>query len=474
MSLGFICRAVHGPCCCAQNLFQAKRHTACASCTSTSLLLCAVHISGNRIVNISLGGDISYLGVKVLNFGDAVISPGVIDVHAHLNEPGREDWEGISTGTAAAAVGGITTLTDMPLNSFPATTNTQLLKKKQQLAEEKAHVGVSHWAGLIPGNAADHEELASLLAAGAMGFKSFMCPSGINDFPNVDAKAIAAALPFLKKAGVPFFVHAELVSDIPKPQGPPNEYPTFLASRPPLFEREAVRLLIELLDKDITPASPGFSVHIAHLSDAGCLPMIKEAKKRHPITVETCAHYLAFSEEEVPINGTLFKCMPPLRSRANQQELLNAVLDGTISLVSSDHSPAPPNMKQLDTGNFLAAWGGISGLQYLLPATWTPLQKAGADPVHLAHVLSEQPAKLLGMTKKGRISTGYEADLTVWVPEADADTSSGGNMHQHKASPYTGAQLKGKVIATIANGNLVSLYSALPQQPCGSAIKRSL
>eukprot|EP00967_Tisochrysis_lutea_P111957 scaffold176407_cov20-Tisochrysis_lutea.AAC.1 len=202
--------AMHGPCCCAQNLFQAKRHTACASCTSTSLLLCAVHISGNRIVNISLGGDISYLGVKVLNFGDAVISPGVIDVHAHLNEPGREDWEegeagplrlsllqayvclafgasqpqavnlgfwrgpfatyeftigatsdsadvGISTGTAAAAVGGITTLTDMPLNSFPATTNTQLLKKKQQLAEmlaagqasneEKAHVGVSHWAG---------------------------------------------------------------------------------------------------------------------------------------------------------------------------------------------------------------------------------------------------------------------------------------------------------------------------------------
>ncbi|GAX85441.1 hypothetical protein CEUSTIGMA_g12857.t1, partial [Chlamydomonas eustigma] len=336
----------------------------------------AIHISGGKIIKVS--SSTAMHGPEVIDFKDSVIMPGVIDVHAHLNEPGREDWEGLTTGTAAAAAGGVTTLVDMPLNSFPVTTVRSRLEEKQMLAEKKSLVNVAHWAGLTPDNAADHQVLADLVAAGALGFKSFMSPSGIDDFPNVGAADIAAALPFLKSAGVPYFVHAEFVTEVPLSEGLPTSYETYLSSRPPKFEQDAIELLIKLLDEDNTTAAPGFVLHIAHLSDSGCLPLIKAAVDRGlPVSVETCAHYLSFSSHHIADGQTLFKCAPPIRDEPNRKALLSAVLDGRISVVTSDHSPAPPSLKQLDTGDFIKAWGGISGLQYLLPATWTALKAEG-------------------------------------------------------------------------------------------------
>uniref|UniRef100_A0A7S0S525 allantoinase n=1 Tax=Chlamydomonas leiostraca TaxID=1034604 RepID=A0A7S0S525_9CHLO len=430
----------------------------------------ALHIEGGKIVSITYDTDIS--GPTVLSFKTGVISPGVIDVHAHLNEPGREEWEGISTGTLAAAVGGVTTVVDMPLNSDPVTTVLPRLQDKQIAAKRKAHTHVGYWGGIVPDNAARHDVLGALVKGGALGFKSFMCHSGINDFPNVEAKDIAAALPFLKRTGVPFYVHAEVVSPVAGAgEGNPRVYETYMNTRPPKFEQDAIRLLVELLDNDTTPAAPGFSVHIAHLADAGCLPIIKEAQARHPITVETCAHYLTFNKDMVPDGETQYKCAPPIRGPENQGALAAAVVSGDIALVSSDHSPAPPDMKQLDTGNFLKAWGGISGIQYLLPATWSALQPRGVGLAQLAAILSERPAALAGLAgRKGRLAVGYDADIVVWEPEHAANTSVSANQHRHKISPYTNLPLQGKTIATVVQGHFVHLLGSLTKQPCGGPI----
>ncbi|KAG2443328.1 hypothetical protein HYH02_009394 [Chlamydomonas schloesseri] len=427
----------------------------------------AVFIEGNKIVAVSENTSVD--SPHTLNFKDAVVAPGVIDVHIHLNEPGRVEWEGIWNGTRAAVMGGVTTVIDMPLNSNPVTTDVVQLEAKKRAAKVKAWTNVGFWAGLVPENAANHTLLGQLVEAGALGFKSFMCNSGINDFGNVGGDDIAAALPFLKSRGVPFFVHAEVVSSVDSdPAADPTAYATYMATRPPKFEQDAIRLLIEKLDADTTPAAPGFRVHIAHLADSGSLAMIKEAQARHPLTVETCAHYLTFSAEGIPNGKTQYKCAPPLRDAANRAALIAAVASGAIDLVSSDHSPAPPSLKEVDSGNFLKAWGGISGVQYLLPATWTALEAAGGSLSDLVRLLSEAPARLAGLGgSKGRIAPGYDADLVVFEPGSPANTSVAVNLHTHKLSPYTDVPLKGKVVAAVVGGELTSMYGHLNKKPCG-------
>ncbi|KAJ9522783.1 hypothetical protein QJQ45_019804 [Haematococcus lacustris] len=627
----------------------------------------AVYIGSGRIHHIM--EDTSVSGPKVLRFKSAVISPG------------------IETGTRAAVVGGVTTVVDMPLNSFPV----------------KANANIAYWAGLVPANAANHTVLQALLDGGARGFKAFMSPSGINDFANVDAPDIAAALPFLKQAGVPLFVHAERVEAGPdtvehrrlanchghrrqasnsssssssravaaagqqqqqqgsgssraapaagqqqqqggsssgraaasgrqqqrqgsssssiraaaaapgqqqqqpgssssraaaaagqqqqqpgssssssraaaaagqqqqavaataagkrqqqqqqqqqggsssssraaaaagqqqqpgssssssnissnisssraaatlaaaagqpqlqgssssrrattvstrrqqqqgfacslpeealeaeRPdvlellrtrllpvlvgllanlfawrsisQGDPRLYQTYLDSRPPAMEQAAIQMLIKLLDEDKASAAPGFV----------------DAQARHPISVETVPHYLHFNSEAIAAGQTQFKCAPPIRDAHNKVALRRALASGAINLVSSDHSPAPPAMKHTESGLFTEAWGGIAGLQYLVPATWTALSQTGAGLERLTAVLSEEPAKLAGFAgRKGQLAPGFDADIMVWEPESPADTSIAANQHKHKLTPYTDLPLLGKVVGTIVQGHFV-------------------
>ncbi|KAL6762537.1 allantoinase [Haematococcus lacustris] len=430
----------------------------------------AVYIGSGRIHHIM--EDTSVSGPKVLRFKSAVISPGVIDVHVHLNEPGREEWEGIETGTRAAVVGGVTTVVDMPLNSFPVTTTVEQLRAKQELAKVKANANIAYWAGLVPANAANHTVLQALLDGRARGFKAFMSPSGINDFANVDAPDIAAALPFLKQAGVPLFVHAERVEAGPDTnEGDPRLYQTYLDSRPPAMEQAAIQMLIKLLDEDKASAAPGFVVHIAHLSDAGCLGLIQDAQARHPISVETVPHYLHFNSEAIAAGQTQFKCAPPIRDAHNKVALRRALASGAINLVSSDHSPAPPAMKHTESGLFTEAWGGIAGLQYLVPATWTALSQTGAGLERLTAVLSEEPAKLAGFAgRKGQLAPGFDADIMVWEPESPADTSIAANQHKHKLTPYTDLPLLGKVVGTIVQGHFVFMSGAMSPTACGEPL----
>jgi allantoinase len=463
--------------------------------------------------------------LPVHDYGYSAISPGVVDVHAHLNEPGREEWEGVATGTAAAAAGGVTSVVDMPLNSAPAATTAALLMDKAAAVRRAGpRVDVGFWGGLVPANAhgndadddASSSALAAMLAAGALGFKSFMCPSGIRDFDHVSVDDVRAAMPRLMRLGVPYFVHAELVDAVaadgsgrPAAQLPPpqadlerrRQYASYLATRPPEFEREAIGALLSALADalDTTAPKKGFRLHIAHLGDGGASAAALAAAKRSArlapwLSVETCPHYLMFDAESVRDGDTRFKCAPPLRSRDNREALLRAVAGGggsnragVIDLVSSDHSPAPAALKGLTggaaaaadegaaaQGDFIAAWGGINGLQYLLPATWTALKGAGAGGggggssnnhnnttitlVDLARLLSAAPASLVGLAdRKGALLPGMDADVVVWDPEAAAGTSAARNRHRHGAgtSPYVDAALRGRVLATFVRGSQV-------------------
>ena len=449
-----------------------------------------VHVRGKIIAGTGLGSataDRHRLaaailsnnpGIKLLDYGSAVVGPGLIDAHVHMNEPGREDWEGMFTATQASAAGGITTVIDMPLNSHPCTTTVTELRRKSKIAAShggnRTHVNVGFWAGLVPENAHKPRVLKALIKNGALGFKAFMSPSGIDDFPNVSPEDIRAALPVLRTLGVPLLVHAELVDDEAAAAIKGlnvRSHSTWLASRPARFEQNAVKALIQALeDTKLSPKEEAaaaksaakaatlaaFKIHVVHVADTETLALIDSARTRGlPISAETCPHYLHFVSEEVPDGDTRFKCAPPLRDAANREGLITGLAGGKFNSLATDHSPSPPSMKALDTGDFMAAWGGFSGLQYALPATWEVLQH-GEEPHRLHTLWSQYPAVLTGLCRtKGTLKQGMDADIVVWDPTIDADTRKESLHHRHKLTPYENKKLKGKVLATFVGGSQV-------------------
>ena len=379
--------------------------------------------------------------------GDLVVMPGIVDPHVHVNEPGRTGWEGFETAAAAAAAGGITTIVDMPLNSVPATTKLWALDAKQYAARDAA-IEVLFWGGVVPGNAGDLEALAG---AGVPGFKCFMSPSGVDEFEYVEEADLRKALPILRSLGRPLLAHAEWPAALkPVPAGSnPRAYATWLASRPPQAEVEAIQILIRLA------RTFGASIHIVHLAAAEALPILRAARaERLPITVETCPHYLTFCAEEIPDGATLFKCAPPIRGRDNREALWQALVDGDIDLIATDHSPCPPSMKADD--DFVRAWGGIAALELSLPAVWTGASARGVPLERVAQWLSAAPARLAGVDgRKGSIAVGKDADLVVWDPDATFVVDEPRLRQRHKRTPYAGLTLRGRVIETYVRGRLV-------------------
>ncbi|CAN6553040.1 unnamed protein product [Malus baccata var. baccata] len=390
---------------------------------------------------------------NVMDYGEAVVMPGLIDVHAHLDDPGRAEWEGFPSGTKAAAAGGITTLVDMPLNSEPSTVSRETLELKIKAAKSRIYVDVGFWGDLVPENAFNASALEDLLDAGVLGLKSFMCPSGLNEFPMTNAKR-------------PLLVHAEKAQELESDLGveggsnDPHCYLTYLKTRPPSWEEAAIRDLLTLTkDTRIGGLAEGAHLPIVHLSDArSSLDLIKEAKSGgDSLTIETCPHYLAFSAEEIRDGNTRFKCSPPIRDASNNEKLWEALLDGHVDMLSSDHSPTVPELKLLNDGDFLRAWGGISSLQFVLPVTWSYGKKYGVTLQQLALWWSKRPASLAGQKLKGAIAVGNHADIAVWDPDVEFDLDDEFPTHvKHPGiSAYLGTKLSGRVAATFVRGNLV-------------------
>jgi len=417
--------------------------------TPESIEPASMHIRAGVIAALGSWDEIPE-NVSLVDAGDAVVMPGIVDAHVHVNEPGRTEWEGFATATRAAAAGGVTTLVDMPLNSIPPTTTTDGFAAKLAAAKGQCWIDVAFWGGVIPGNT---PELKPLLDAGVRGFKCFLIHSGVDEFPNVSEAELLEAMPEIARTNSVLLVHAELPEAIEiaaeKLKGAnAQDYQTFLKSRPRASENEAVALMIRLCRET------GAHIHIVHHSSSDVLPLIKAARAEGlPLTVETCPHYLTFAAEEIPDGATEFKCCPPVRERENREKLWAALADGTIDMVVSDHSPCTPNLKLLETGDFLEAWGGIAALQFSLPAMWTNLQQRGFGLRELTRWMSAAPAKLAGLdNRKGRLAVGCDADVVIFQPEKEFKVVPEIIEFKNKLTPYAGMDLRGVVEATYVRG----------------------
>jgi len=392
-------------------------------------------------------------GAVLIDAGDKYILPGLVDTHVHINEPGRAEWEGFQTATRAAAAGGYTTLVDMPLNNLPETTTVENLRAKESAARGQCLVDYGFWGGVVADN---QQHIAALAEAGVLGYKCFLVPPGIDGFTMVNRSQLEAAMPFVAKTGLPLLTHAELPGPIEaaanRLQGRDwKKYATYLASRPDAAEVEAIRMMIDLSRRF------GCRVHIVHLSSAEALADLQTARAEGlPITVETCPHYLHFAAEDIADGATAFKCAPPIRPRANRERLWQALEDGDIDLIATDHSPCLPEMKTRGDGSFLEAWGGIASLQLALPVIWTEAQRRAIPIEKVAQWMSEQPAKLAGLDhRKGSIKVGHDADLVVFDPEARSQVDAKRLQHRHPITPYAGETLQGLVETTFVRGEKV-------------------
>jgi len=475
----------------------------------------ALHIENGIIERIVDYTSEDPTGARLFNAGDLAVSPGLVDTHVHINEPGRSAWEGFDTATRAAAAGGVTTLVDMPLNSIPATTTVAALQAKREAAQAQCHVDVAFWGGVVPGNAG---ELDALVDAGVRGFKCFLVPSGVEEFAAVDEDDLREALPVVARRHVPLLVHAESPALIGSPerlalqardglalqerdrlalqgQGArhlqgrgargfqPSVYATYLATRPPSAEVDAIRLMVRLA------AEYGAHIHIVHVSSAEGVETIAAARAASvPITAETCPHYLMFAAEEIVDGATDFKCAPPIRGSSHRDALWHGLGRGVLDLIATDHSPSPPELKRPgDVGDFMTAWGGIASLELSLAATWTALRAFGAPARQaqsavrvatsapsdetseltderstlpplcwLARWLSAAPAALAGLgTRKGQIAPGFDADLVVWNPDVERVVDAATLHQRHKLTPYAGRSLAGTVTTTFSRGERV-------------------
>ncbi|MEU8520104.1 allantoinase AllB [Streptomyces sp. NBC_01216] len=422
----------------------------------------SIAVSGGTIAAVLPHDAEVPAGTRLEDVGDDVVLPGLVDTHVHVNDPGRTEWEGFWTATRAAAAGGITTLLDMPLNSLPPTTTVEHLRTKQEVARSKVHIDVGFWGGALPDNVKD---LRPLHDAGVFGFKCFLSPSGVEEFPELDQERLANSLAEIAGFGGLMIVHAEDPHHLAAaPQKSGGRYSDFLASRPRGAENTAIGNLIDQARR------LDARVHVLHLSSSDALPMIAAAKAEGlSVTVESCPHFLTLTAEEVPDGATEFKCCPPIREAANQDALWQGLADGTIDCVVSDHSPSTADLK---TSDFASAWGGISSLQLGLPAIWTEARRRGHGLEDVARWMSEGPARLAGLDRKGAIEAGRDADFAVVDPDATFTVDPAELEHRNRVTAYAGRTLHGVVRSTWLRGARVAVDGTLAE-PSGRLLERN-
>jgi allantoinase len=424
----------------------------------------AILVEGERIQAVVSTHEVPE-GYRTHDFGEAVILPGLVDSHVHINEPGRAEWEGFETATRAAAAGGFTLMVDMPLNCVPATTTVAAFEAKRAAAKGKCWTDWAAWGGVVHDNQGDIEALA---AAGVAGFKCFLINPGIDEFTMVTEPQLRAALPYVARTGLPLLVHAELAGPIDRATEALADadwscYSTYLQSRPDEAELGAIRLML-LLCREYK-----FRLHIVHLSTSQALPELRSARSEGlPVSVETCPHYLHLCAETIANGATLSKCAPPIRGRENCERLWQGLRDGTIDQVVTDHSPCPPAMKRIAEGNFRSAWGGIASLSIALPLMWTEAGKRGFTLLDVARWMAAEPARLAGCdTRKGRLAAGYDADFVVFDSEREFVVTKNKLHYRHPLSPYLGETLRGVVKDTYLRGKAVFAEGEFLGEPDG-------
>ena len=403
---------------------------------------------------IDVAKTLDNIDERYVDAGDKILMPAVIDPHVHINEPGRTAWEGFNTATKAALAGGIGTLVDMPLNSSPVTTTAKAFDEKLSATKGQLHTNCGFWGGVIPGNENDIEPL---IEKGVLGFKAFLTHSGIDEFPNVTEDDLRKAMPIIAKYNLPLLVHCELTTnhnpDSYREQttNDNRSYQNYLHSRPRKWEDDAIALMIRLCEEY------NCHVHIVHLSSSNSIEQIVKAKQKGlPLTVETGQHYLYFNAEDIKDGQTQFKCAPPIREKENNDKLWQALKDGIIDFVATDHSPSTPDLKRLESGDFMKAWGGIASLQFALPVLWSAARKHDCSVNDIANWLCQNPAKLVGkQNSKGKIEKGYDADLIMWDDKRSFRVTENIIQHKHKITPYLNEELYGVVEQTYLSGEKV-------------------
>jgi allantoinase len=436
--------------------------------TPDGLRPAAVHVRDGVITAVTDRDDLPDAG-EVVDAGTDVVAPGLVDIHVHINEPGRTEWEGFATATRAAAAGGVTTVLDMPLNSVPPTVTVDALQRKREAAEGQCHVDVGFWGGAVP----DHlDALDELHAAGVFGFKAFLVESGVLEYACLTPDQLEDTMARLAELDALTVVHAEDAQVIAAAsyvwnRGDAHAYRTYLRSRPDDAECRAVEDVVGIARRT------GARAHVLHLSSAMALePLRHAADTGVAVTAETCPHYLIFDASAIRYGETAYKCAPPIRGPINRDRLWAALADGTVCVVASDHSPCQPELKHASTGNFRSAWGGIASLQLGLAATWTQARERGHTPAHLARWMSTRPAEVVGLDHKGSLAPGYAADLCIWNPEATWEVDGAALEHRHPVTPYHGMLLHGRVTATYLAGRLVYQHGAVVGAPSGRLLAR--
>ena len=426
-----------------------------------------VACAGGRIVRIApgLGGAAETVDARGLH-----VLPGIIDSHVHFNEPGRTEWEGIETGSRALAAGGGTAFFDMPLNSLPPVTDAASFARKRAAAERTSHVDFGIWGGLVPGNL---EQLGPMRDAGAVGFKAFMCDSGVDEFQASDEATLRAGMRRAAELGMLVAVHAEdealALRYTAEQHARGTDVRTFLKSRPVELELVAIRTATDIAGET------GCALHIVHVSSPEGVALALEARKRGvDVTVETCPHYLLLTEEDVVRLRAPAKCFPPLRPEALRLGLWRELEAGSIDTIGSDHSPAPPDMKR--SSDFFAIWGGISGCQHGFEAllseaiTRRPVEEA---LVRLSALLSANVARRFRIDgQKGRLSEGLDADMTIIDTASDHVLSNADLLYRHRQGPYDGRRSRVRISRTIVRGRTVYAQGRIaPGVPPGHFVR---
>jgi allantoinase len=414
-----------------------------------------IAIEGERIA--AIGPELPG-GRMEIDARGLVALPGLIDAHVHFNEPGRSDWEGAATGSRAFAAGGGALFVDMPLNSAPCTVSAADFDLKRTALEAASLTDFALWGGLIPGNLCAMEELSE---RGVVGFKAFLCNSGLPEFPRADDLTLYEGMREAARLKRPVAVHAEseeITAGLTKrliAQGR-HDIPAFLESRPVIAEVEAIRRAGSLARET------GCALHVVHISSGSGIAAALEARALGAdISIETCPHYLFFSDEDLIRIGALAKCAPPLRDARERTGLLEAALRCDIDIIGSDHSPCPPSLKQRES--FFEIWGGIAGVQYTLPV----LMELGFPASLIAATTAVHPAARFGLKDRGALKTGNYADIVLVDPQGFAD---GPPLHRHGVSPYTGRRLKGRVRRTLRRGATIFADGAIVDDTIGQFV----